>query len=333
RLYEDREGSIWGATRDGIDRFRALSVATDAKTRAQSVLAARDGSIWLSTDSDLRRWHGGRMAEVDVPGLPHSGAASLFEDSRGRIWIGSQAAFGYIEHGRYTSIGGVPRGYVDSFAEDKDGSVWAIHRQRGPLRISPNGRVADAPWKGNSRFARRLAADPLRGGIWIGTFAAGLIHLIDGRIAASYSVRDGLGKGFVNQVMVAADGTVWAATQGGVSRIKEGRIATLDARGGLPCDVVHWMIEDAENSWWLYTSCGLVRLARSELDAWAAAVDAGKAPRRVVTTVLDSSDGVRAFASVSSTSPHAARSGDGRLWFPTREGLTVIDPRHIRSNP
>jgi hypothetical protein len=92
------------------------------------------------------------------------------------------------------------------------------------------------------------------------------------------------------------------------------------------------MIDDAEHAWWLHTACGLVRLAQSELDAWTAAVDAGKAPRRIVTTVLDSSDGVRAVSSMGSFTPYAARSGDGKLWYVTRHGVTVIDPRDLRLN-
>jgi signal transduction histidine kinase/ligand-binding sensor domain-containing protein len=332
RLFEDREGNIWAATRDGIDRFRALAVTTQAEPGSGSVVAARDGSLWVGTGSKVKRWRGGRVDEVDVRGLPASPQASLFEDSRGRIWVGSQAGIGYIQEGTYTSIDGVPSGYVDSFAEGEDGSVWALHRQRGLLRISATGQ-ADALWKDNPRLAQRLAADPVRGGLWIGTYSGGLSLLVDGRIVAAYSTRDGLGKGAVNQIRVAADGSVWAATQGGLSRITGGRIATLDSRSGLPCDVVHWTIEDADHAWWLYTACGLVRLTRSEVDAWTAAVDAGQAPRRVVATVLDSADGVRPFASISSQSPQVARSGDGRLWFVTRDGVTVLDPREIRSNP
>jgi hypothetical protein len=35
----------------------------------------------------------------------------------------------------------------------------------------------------------------------------------------------------------------------------------------LPCDTIHWTIEDDDRSLWLYTACGLVRIRRTELDA------------------------------------------------------------------
>src|ERR1700756_650015 len=36
------------------------------------------------------------------------------------------------------------------------------------------------------------------------------------------------------------DGTLWAATEVGLSRLKNGRITTFSSKNGLPCDAVHW---------------------------------------------------------------------------------------------
>ena len=87
----------------------------------------------------------------------------------------------------------------------------------------------------------------------------------DGHVRASYTAANGMAKGPVTGLRVDRDGAVWAATQeGGVSRIKDGRIATLTTGNGLPCDTIHWTIEDDDRSLWLYTACGLVRIARTE---------------------------------------------------------------------
>ena len=80
----------------------------------------------------------------------------------------------------------------------------------------------------------------------------------------------GWATGPINFLHVDPDGTLWAATDGGLSRVKNGRVATLASKNGLPCDAVHWMMEDDAHSVWLYTTCGLVRIARPELDAGAA---------------------------------------------------------------
>jgi signal transduction histidine kinase len=136
-----------------------------------------------------------------------------------------------------------------------------------------------------------------------------------------------LGEGWVTDLRSDQDGTLWAATEGGLSRVKNGRVATLTSKNGLPCDTVHWVVEDDAHSFWLYTACGLVRIARPELDAWA--ID----PKRTIqVTVFDTSDGVRSRWDTSGANPGVAKSADGKLWFLPGDGVSVIDPRHLSIN-
>src|SRR5262249_49927544 len=119
----------------------------------------------------------------------------------------------------------------------------------------------------------------------------------------------------------------------GLSRLKDGRLATLTSKNGLPCDGVHWMIEDDDHFFWLYTPCGLVRIARSELDRWASSMDKDKnASAMVQSTLFDSADGVRSQFAVGGYVPHVAKSSDGKLWFVTYGGFSVVDPRHLLVN-
>src|SRR5262249_40593705 len=134
-----------------------------------------------------------------------------------------------------------PNGYIDSIVEDKQGNLWVAHRDAGLLRVSTDLQIQQVPWPDGSKIGegfRRLAVDPVDGGLWLGSYSGGLIHLVDGAVRASYSTSEGLGKGSVNDIRVAPDGTVWAATDGGLTRIKAGRIATLNASQGLPCEGV-----------------------------------------------------------------------------------------------
>ena len=65
-LLEDREGTIWAGTTNGLDRFRQAAVSTISANEGLStpvacVLAARDGSLWMGSYGGLNRWHGGRL--------------------------------------------------------------------------------------------------------------------------------------------------------------------------------------------------------------------------------------------------------------------------------
>ena len=114
-LFEDREGTIWVGTSDGIDRFREwpvtpLSVKQGlSNSNATSVLAARDGSIWIGTADGLNRWREGRRTIYRTrtdPGLPDDSIQSLFEDERGRIWVSGSSGLAAFENGKFTAVAG-----------------------------------------------------------------------------------------------------------------------------------------------------------------------------------------------------------------------------------
>ena len=142
---------------------------------------------------------------------------------------------------------------------------------------------------GNRQFgARAMAADPTRGGLWLGFYDRGVVYFKDGQNRNAFSASDGLGAGRINQLRFGPLGGVWAATEGGLSRIEDGRFETLNRRNGLPCDEAHWSIEGNDHAIWVYMPCGLVRIEPSEWHAWA------NDPKRIAqTTVFDASDGVR----------------------------------------
>ncbi len=157
-----------------------------------------------------------------------------------------------------------------------------------------------------------------------------MLYFQDGRVLRSYTSADGLADGRINDFRIEANGTLWIATEAGLSRLKNGRVVTLTTKNGLPCDRIHWSIEDDRQSIWLYTSCGLLRVSRSELGAAAAAIEKDKnAAVRVRPTVFDNSDGLRARANAGGFSPHVTKSSDGRLWFFPLDCLSSIDPARL----
>ena len=163
-----------------------------------------------------------------------------------------------------------------SIAGDTGGTLGS-RQGLGLIRLRPEARSEQTPWAGlgHKDTPWLLVADPARGGIWIG-FSGGRVYLADGQVRESYAAADGLGEGRINDLRFGHDGALWAATEGGLSRLKNGRAATLTRKNGLPCDSTHWVMEDDVHSFWLYTTCGLLQIARSELDAWAGAVETDK---------------------------------------------------------
>jgi signal transduction histidine kinase/ligand-binding sensor domain-containing protein len=338
RLFEDREGNIWVATVDGLDRFRDFAIPTISVQQGLSdasvvsALAARDGSIWFGTKNGLNRWNDGRITiyRKQSSGLPDDIVDSLFQDNHGRIWVSTHHGVAYLENGRFIPVAAVPGGIVHSITGDSEGNLWIGDQNQGLFHLIGGSVVDRIPWArmGRKDFASSLLSDPSQGGLWLGFYRGGVAYFKDGQVRASYASADGLGEGRVTGLELDGEGVLWAATAGGLSRVKNGRVATLTSKNGLPCDTVHWAVEDVAHSFWLYTSCGLVRIAKSELDGWAAD------PKRIIqSTTFDSSDGVRLRAiAVGEYTPRVAKASDGKLWFLPFDGVSVIDPRHIPVN-
>jgi len=87
------------------------------------------------------------------------------------------------------------------------------------------------------------------------------------------------------------------------------------------------MREDDGNSVWLYTACGLLRVARPELDAWAS-----QSKQVIQGTIFDNSNGVKTHRYSAGYGAVVAKAADGRLWFLPGGGVSLIDPRHLGEN-
>ncbi len=340
-IFEDREGDVWVASTGGLDRFRELPVSTISVKQGlssdatQSVLAAADGSIWVGAHGGLTRWQNGKATIFGkANGLPDDAPESLYQDDHGRIWVSTRHGLACFNDGKFVAWNGVPGEEVHYIAGDKTGNLWLSgHQWFSHLR---DGRlVKQIPW---SELGRKPSAEvllPEKGGVWLGFWVAegDLAYFKDGRLLASYTTADGLSRGEIADLQLDRDGALWISSEGGGSggglgRLKDGRITTLITRNGLPCGAIHWAMEDDDRSFWLYTSCGLVRVTRAELDAWVADPN-----RKVQITVWDAADGVKLRASAASGyGPRVAKSSDGRLWYVTGEGIQVVDPHHLAFN-
>ena len=336
-LFEDREGNVWAATPNGLDRFRDYAVRNIgvkqglSHTNTLSILALKDGSIAIGTYNGLDRWDNGHISGFGergagrLNGLTHS----VFQDSSGRIWLSTLSNYGYLEGNRFIPVLDLRGGWAFSVAEVPSGHLWvSVDQDRGLFHLFRGKVVQNIPWTalGHKDHARVLLADPSHNGVWLGFTGGGVAFFGNDRIQRSYSMAEGLGRGRVNALRFGEHGALWVATEGGLSRIKDGHITTLSSNNGLPCDTIHWSMEDDDHALWLYTACGLVHVARPELDKWVA--DPG---RRANTTLFDASDGVRSHAYPAEVHG-VTKSSDGKIWFVAYDGVSIIDPLHIARN-
>ena len=191
-LLEDREGNVWVATTDGLDRFREFAIPTMSVQQGLSsrgvfsISAARDGSMWLGTSDGVNRWNKGqttiyrkrsvRGRRVDSPfGGLTAGRGRVeshrsgdyrqwtagkrgrfpFEDERGQIWVGTLSGVAIYRSDRFFPVESVPSGIVFSITGDRAGNIWISH-QKGLFQLFQARVVERIPWARLGRRNRRL---------------------------------------------------------------------------------------------------------------------------------------------------------------------------------
>ena len=158
--------------------------------------------------------------------------------------------------------------YAYGVGQTTDGSVW--FGATGLVRYDPSALSGQAAWS-RLRKPRGLTSwvhgimGTKDGGLWVGTRAYGLYYL-DSMASSEagawkqYGVRDGLSNNRINVILPALDGSVWVATDKGISRF-DGHTWTTDA---LPVELLGAQIklhQSRDGALWVRSDLGAVRYA------------------------------------------------------------------------
>ena len=144
----------------------------------------------------------------------------------------------------------MPSEEVFSITGDEAGNLW-LSGNRGLTHLRSARIVEHFPWSAVRRTQQAKVVLSDKGGVWLSFWIDGALgYFKDGQLRASFGVADGLGKGVVPGIQLDEDGALWAATEDGISRIKDGHVATLTSANGLPCDTIHGTMWDDSGALW-----------------------------------------------------------------------------------
>ncbi|MDX2062116.1 MAG: two-component regulator propeller domain-containing protein [Bacteroidia bacterium] len=344
-MYYDREGSLWfGTKRGGLQRLKNSKFTNFGppeglpSVNTTCVLPAREGGMWIGfNDAGLVYFDPNPNPEKTIVRryLPGRYIRSVYEADDGRVWFSDYGrGVGYLKGGQVTTFGpaqGLADIFVRAILPGEDGSIWFA--TRGGLNRYRNGRLEAVRHPGKPKEEALLCmthgADGLDD-LWLGTDGQGVVHYTRGTFT-QITQADSLNSGVILSLYydAAAQG-LWVGTNAGLNLVRGGRVHRFVRLGGVFTDAILQIHADAFGELWLSTNNGIYSVSRQALLDFATpgtAIGAIVAPVR-----YDMADGMRAAECVAATHPGVTATPDGRLWFATIQGITVVNPTQIAKN-
>uniref|UniRef100_UPI003F495171 ligand-binding sensor domain-containing protein n=1 Tax=Nocardia suismassiliense TaxID=2077092 RepID=UPI003F495171 len=237
-IREDSKGRIWAATSGGVNRFENDRFV-DAGLTGNSLLNMtfdHQDNLWVGCWRHTGRTAGGlyvaenagkratsALGELDWQAMDmRRGTRGLevlkvFEDSRGRIWVGT------YNGGRGEGVG------------CWDGSRWRRFTTR-------DGLVGDCVYS--------MFEDP-DGRMWFGTTNG--VAIYDDKVWRTLTTRDGLRSNQVYAMFIDDQNKMWFGTRKGVSRFDGKNWKAFTRRKELPAKLVRTIAQDNDGSLWFGT--------------------------------------------------------------------------------
>jgi len=313
--------------------------ATDGRLNAYATYVDRTGAVWVGSwgkSAGVRRIDPS-TGRTEVMGQQVEGDVnSFYEDSAGRMWVGALGLYACSPPAMRCRAEG-PRDlrgrHVVALYGDSSG-LWA-GATGALLRYDGTSWTTFSPESGAPDATVRAFATTRDGALWMGTNGGGLARYRDGRFSR-ITRADGLPSDLVRSLYTDADGWLWVGTEGrGLARL-DPRAWSADQKGasraivristtdGLFDDVIHQILDDGAGRLWMNTNRGIFWVPRAELNAFAE----GRAAS-VHSTAYSERDGMRNREGNGGVQPAGAKGRDGRLWFPTQDGVVVVDPQRV----
>ena len=216
---------------------------------------------------------------------------------------------------------------VRAILQDRTGAIW-LGTQNGLVRHQDGASTLLTTRDGlAANDVRVIVESKTAGRIWIGG-PGGLTRWQDGRLTG-WTEDDGLPSRIVRAVHEDDDGVLWIGTyDSGLVRLEQGRFTHYTTRNGLFNDGVFQILEDGRGNLWMSSNRGISRVRKQELDELAA----GRR-REVSSIAYGRGDGMLNVECNGGAWPAGIEARDGTLWFPTQDGVAVIDPAAVSTNP
>jgi PAS domain S-box-containing protein len=333
-LAEDPEGSLWVGTDRGLERYRDGAFVTFGPEHGLehdnllNLAPRRAGGLWVLDGSGaILVFDRGEVRQIAPHGaVPGLGMLDMRESADGSLWVGGPELLRF--HDGIRERFARPGGSFSLVLPDGDGLLVVQTQGDGKSALSrlEAGTFTPVPTEAPLVHAQRLYRDRRRR-LWISTGGAGLVRLDPDGGTRVFRTEDGLPHDVVYGLEEDETGSLWVGTRAGLARIQDDQVVSYAAAPGVPHRSPLHLHCDGRGFLWVASDDGVFRIHRRDLEQWAR--DHG---HRIAALRFTTQNGLRSIE-VSWRPAAQASTDDGRLWYATSRGLSVVDPGAVVSPP
>ena len=224
-IGRDRKGRMFfGVSFVGVYRYdREEFTYFPEKMGAWGIAMGRGREMWFAEGNGGLAHYDGEAWErfSQENGWPINGAVSVAVDRQGRVWVGTYVGVSRYDGSEFVGFSeedGLPPGNIWSVFEDSRGQIWCGGLEGGVVRYDgeewPRFDLDPALEAGVGSI---LEDD--RWNMWFGTFGGGIVRY-DGLATQTLHKGDGLAQNTVQKMILAQNGDIWIATEGGATRYR-----------------------------------------------------------------------------------------------------------------
>ncbi len=354
-IAQDEAGNVWvSATDQGLFRYKPVSVYTydvfpgTGHGNVYPVHVDSAGTVWAGVWQEGVVRIGPDGSQTFQTGKHPESAeliTALYMDRRGTLWVGRFDDLCMMVEGTCVElpphIPKVQTKIVRAVMEDQKGQFW-MGANVGLSRGNPYDPESDwvvydlEPDVQEERV--RVLVETRNGDILTAVSGYGIYRFLEETNQFErFNKTHGLPSNFVRDIYEDEAGVLWLAMEDfGLCRLdrQDGRslvqadLHCLTTEDGLFSNNLHRIIEDDSGRFWINSNDGIFWVLRSNLEAFAAGT-----LRSVISVSYTEADGMLNREGNGGIQPAGARGADGRIWFPTQNGVVVINPTELEAAP
>ncbi len=272
KLSVDLSGNIWFVgfevkkNKQHLFRYDGDTfVSQPLAAGARRLLADHTGNIWLATVSGALRYDGSEFTFFSDE-MSSNQAYDIVEDGLGNLWFATRG--GLVRYNGREFV--VPAGLEDvvdvvRIFADRDNNIWlATNEGVANYNGTELRRFSTEDGLANNDDIQAIHQDA-HGTIWIAHYGSGASRFDGSRFTRVIASPDGLAGQWVWDLHTDREGSLWFATNLGVSRYDETHIANYNFDDVLPTlGPISAIAQDRQGRMWLGTLSGQILLLDDE---------------------------------------------------------------------